>query len=100
MARSKRVQHKVTKLFGLTQEQRRAVLDAQHEIAKGEPGLYVAVSGSVGRICGELVEGECGTYVEIKQSGGTRGVHDHRPCEWSDTYFVPNDYALQLAGSK
>lgn len=97
MTRSK---HKVTKLYSLTQEQRRAVLDAQHEIAKGEPGLYVAVSGSVGRICDALVEGECGAYVEAKQSGGTRSVHDHRPCEWSDLFFVPNHYALQLAGPK
>ncbi len=83
------------KLWTLTGEQARVVRDA---FEAGPDGLYVPICGSLGAVCARLVEGGCGSYREVRRSGGTKSVHDQRPCEWSDWYFLPNAEGLSHIG--
>lgn len=57
-------------------------------------GAYVGLAGHDVPI--ELANGGAATYREIRRSGGTRSVHDSRPCEWTDLYLVPTELGLDL----
>lgn len=79
------------KIYTLSQRQARILKEARD--TKG--GKYIPIS-SEGDMMEELIEGGCADRREEKQSGGTRSATDPRPCEWTDTYLVPNSYGLEL----
>lgn len=83
-------QPKPGRLYSLTQRQARWLSDARDT----EGGAYVGLVADSEP--GELVEGGAATYREVRQSSGTRSVHDSRPCEWTDMYIVPTEYGLEL----
>jgi len=64
------------------------------EAAAKPEGVYLSVCGTPGS--GELLEGGAAAVREEHRSGGTRGVHDDRPCEWTDLYLVPTELGLAL----
>lgn len=78
-------------IYSLSAEQASWLRDAAD---KAPRGAYVPVTG--GRVATELVQGGAAEYREEHQSSGTRGVHDARPCQWTDLYLVPTQYGLEL----
>lgn len=78
------------RLYSLTQEQARWLTDARDT----DGGVYVGVTA--GSAVFALVDGGAATYREVRQCSGTRGVHDPRPCEWTDFYLVPTELGLEL----
>ncbi len=77
-------------LYSLTLCQEKWLRDA----ANTEGGAYVGLTA--GPEPDQLVDGGAATYREVRQISGSRGVHDSKPCEWSDMYLVPTTYGLEL----
>lgn len=84
------------KLYSLTAEQARVLRDARDAPA---PGLYVPITGPVGRVALELQRGGAAECVGVPRSGGTRSATDPRPCRWEDLYLVPTAWGLELLGT-
>ena len=78
------------RLYTLSGEQARLLREAQ---AKPE-GVNLSVCGTPGS--GELIDGGAAAVREEHRSGGTRSVHDDRPCEWTDLYLIPTAFGLEL----
>ena len=78
------------RLYSLTQEQARWLTAARDT----EGGAYVPMDA--GREPCDLFEAGAAALREVRRSSGTHGVHDSRPCEWTDTYLVPTAHGLEL----
>lgn len=77
-------------LYSLSQNQAEWLIRARDT----DGGAYVGMtSGPEPHV---LVEAGAATYREVRQSSGTRGPHDPRPCEWTDYYLVPTELGLEL----
>lgn len=77
-------------LYSLTQRQAVWLVAARDT----EGGAYIPITA--GPEPGELVEAGAATYREVRQTGGTLGPRDPRPCQWTDTYLVPTELGLEL----
>lgn len=81
------------RLWSLTEYQARTLREA---VDAGPDGLYVPHT-SRGESMYELVAGGAAEYREEHRVGeATRGVHDPRPCEWTDWYIVATPWGLEL----
>jgi hypothetical protein len=78
-------------LYSLSQRQAQWLTDARDTVG----GAYVPVTEAA-RDAHLLVEAGAAQYREVRQSSGTRGPRDPRPCEWTDTYIVPTEHGLEL----
>lgn len=90
MARKTPPKPQVVRLYSLTQRQAQWLTSARDTIG----GAYVAITA--GSEPDDLVAAGAATYREVRQSSGTRSVHDLRPCEWTDRYIEPTEHGLEL----
>lgn len=80
----------IPRLYSLTNRQAQWLTSARDT----DGGAYVGIAA--GPEPYDLVEAGAATFREVRQSSGTRGSRDHRPCEWTDRYLVPTDHGLDL----
>jgi hypothetical protein len=80
----------VRQLYSLSQRQAQWLVRARDT----DGGAYVPMTA--GPEPHDLVEAGAATYREVRQSSGTRGPRDQRPCEWTDIYIVPTEHGLEL----
>lgn len=73
------------RIYSLTGRQARLLREA---VEAGPSGVYVGISSTDEG----LIDGGAAAY----RTGGTKSVHDSRPCEWNENYLIPTAYGLEL----
>lgn len=89
MSRRNRVPTPPPRIYSLTERQAKLLREA---VEAPTPGLYIGVCATDEG----LIDGGAAEYHVERRSGGTKSVHDDRPCEWNENYLVPTAYGLEL----